>query len=132
MIRLFLGTGATIDAFLSYDIIKRSSKEPETFGTGNTHGVTTAKAANNSSVGGALITLLTLGIPGSATDAVLIGVLMIYHLNPGAQLFISHPVIVYGIFASLMVTNFVMLALGFLGSKAWVNVAKVLKILCIL
>ncbi len=127
LIGIFPGAGATIAAFLSYDITKRTSKKPETFGTGNPEGVAAAEAANSSSVGGALVPLLTLGIPGSATTAVLIGALMIHDLNPGPLLFKTNPDIVYSLFASLLVANFVMLVLGLWGSRLWVKVTKIPK-----
>lgn len=98
LIGIFPGAGATIAAFLSYDVARRSSKHPETFGTGNPEGVAAAEAANSNSVGGALVPLLTLGIPGSATTAVLIGALMIHDLNPGPLLFKTNPDIVYSLF----------------------------------
>lgn len=69
--------------------------------------------------------LLTLGIPGSATSAVLLGAFMIHDLNPGPQLFTDHPDIVYGIFASLIVANIIMLTLGLLGTRFFVKVVSV-------
>ncbi len=125
VIGIFPGAGATIATFISYDIAKRTSKTPEEFGKGSLEGVSAAEAANSSSVGGALVPLLTLGIPGSATSAVLLGAFMIHDLNPGPQLFIDHPDIVYGIFASLIVGNIIMLALGLVGSRFFVKVVAV-------
>ncbi len=127
LIGIFPGAGATIAAFLSYDVAKRSSKHPETFGTGNPEGVAAAEAANSSSVGGAMVPLLTLGIPGSATTAVLIGALMIHDLNPGPLLFKTNPEVVYSLFASLLVANLVMLVLGMWGSKLWIKVTSIPK-----
>ncbi len=127
LIGIFPGAGATIAAFLSYDVAKRSSKHPEKFGTGIPEGVAASEAANSSSVGGAMVPLLTLGIPGSATTAVLIGALMIHNLNPGPLLFKTNPEIVYSLFASLLVANFVMLVLGMWGSKLWVKVTAIPK-----
>ncbi len=125
VIGIFPGAGATIATFISYDIAKRMSKTPEKFGKGSLEGVSAAEAANSSSVGGALVPLLTLGIPGSATSAVLLGAFMIHDLNPGPQLFTDHPDIVYGIFASLIVANVIMLALGLLGTRFFVKVVAV-------
>ena len=105
IIGIFPGAGATIAAFISYDAARRVSRNPETFGKGAPEGVAAAEAANRGSVGGALVPLLTLGIPGSATTAVLIGALMIHDLVPGPRLFKENPEIVYGIFASLLVAN---------------------------
>jgi putative tricarboxylic transport membrane protein len=125
IIGIFPGAGATIATFISYDIAKRASKTPEQFGNGSLEGVSAAEAANSSSVGGALVPLLTLGIPGSATSAVLLGAFMIHDLNPGPQLFVNHPDIVYGIFASLIVGNVIMLMLGLLGTRFFVKVVTV-------
>ncbi len=127
LIGIFPGAGATIASFISYDIGKRTSKHPELFGKGSLEGVASSEAANSSSVGGALIPLLTLGIPGSATDAVLIGALMMHNLNPGPQLFIDRPDIVYGLFASLILANFVMLILGSYGIRIWGKVTLIPK-----
>jgi putative tricarboxylic transport membrane protein len=127
IIGIFPGAGATIAAFISYDVSKRTSKEPDKFGKGSLEGVASAEAANSSSVGGALVPLLTLGIPGSASTAVLIGALMIQDLTPGPQLFNNNSEIIYGIFASLLLTNVVLLILGLFGSKLWVKVTAVPK-----
>jgi len=127
IIGIFPGAGATIAAFISYDISKRVSKTPEEFGRGSLEGVAAAEGANSSSVGGALIPLLTLGIPGSASTAVLIGALMIHDLTPGPQLFISNPDIIYGLLASLLLANIILLALGFFGSRLWIKVTTIPK-----
>jgi len=127
IIGIFPGAGATIAAFISYDVTKRVSKDPDSFGKGSLEGVAAAEGANSSSVGGALIPLLTLGIPGSASTAVLIGALMIHDLTPGPQLFISNPEIIYGLLASLLLANIILLALGFFGSRLWIKVTTIPK-----
>ncbi len=127
IIGIFPGAGATIAAFISYDVAKRVSKTPEEFGKGSLEGVAAAEGANSSSVGGALIPLLTLGIPGSASTAVLIGALMIHDLTPGPQLFISNPDIIYGLLASLLLANIILLVLGFFGSRLWIKVTTIPK-----
>ncbi len=127
LIGIFPGAGATIAAFLSYDLAKRFSKEPETFGKGNPEGVAAAEAANSSSVGGALVPLLALGIPGSASTAVLVGALMIHDLVPGPLLFVERPDIIYSLFAALLIANIVMLALGLFGSRLWIKVTVIPK-----
>lgn len=127
IIGIFPGAGATIASFISYDVTKRLSKNPEEFGKGKVEGVAAAEGANSSSVGGALVPLLTLGIPGSATTAVLIGALMIHDLTPGPRLFVSNPELVYGLFASLLVANVALLLLGLVGSKLWVKVTSIPK-----
>lgn len=125
IIGIFPGAGATIAAFISYDMSKRVSKEPEMFGKGSLEGVAAAEAANSSSVGGALVPLLALGIPGSATDAVLLGAFMLHDLVPGPLLFRDNPEIVYGIFAALIMANIIMLFLGLYGNRMFIKVVSV-------
>ena len=127
LIGIFPGAGATIASFVSYDVAKRLSPEPDQFGKGSPHGVAASEAANSSSVGGALVPLLTLGIPGSASTAVLIGALMIHDVQPGPRLIQEHPEIVYGLFASLFIANLVLLLLGGLGSRLWIQVTVIPK-----
>lgn len=129
VIGIFPGAGATIASFVSYDLAKRFSRQPEQFGHGSPEGVAAAESSNSSSVGGALVPLLTLGIPGSASTAVLIGALMIHDVVPGPRLMTDRPDIVYGLFASLFVANAIMLALGLLGSRLWIRVTEVPKAL---
>ena len=127
MIGIFPGAGATIASFVSYDVAKRLSSEPDEFGKGSPHGVAASEASNSSSVGGALVPLLTLGIPGSASTAVLIGALMIHDVQPGPRLIQEHPEIVYGLFASLFIANLLLLLLGGLGSRLWIQVTVIPK-----
>lgn len=127
LIGIFPGAGATIASFISYDAAKRLNSHPETFGHGNPVGVAAAEAANSSSVGGALVPLLALGIPGSATTAVLIGALMIHDVVPGPRLFVTHPELVYGIFASLLVANLLLLIIGLFGCRIWIKVTHIPK-----
>ena len=125
IIGIFPGAGATIAAFISYDMSKRASSEPEKFGHGSLEGVAAAESANSSSVGGALVPLLALGIPGSATDAVLLGAFMLHDLVPGPMLFQNNPEIVYGIFSALIVANIVMLIIGLYGNRLFIKVVTV-------
>ena len=127
LIGVFPGAGATIASFVSYDVAKRLSKTPEEFGNGSLEGVAAAEAANSGSVGGALVPLLTLGIPGSASTAVLIGALMIHDVVPGPQLLSNHGDLVCGLFASLLVANACLLLFGLVGSRLWVRVTTVPK-----
>jgi putative tricarboxylic transport membrane protein len=125
LIGIFPGAGSAIASFVAYDLGKRTSKHPETFGKGNPEGVAASEAANSASVGGAMVPLLTLGIPGSASTAVLIGALMIHDLSPGPLLFTERPDLVYGLFASMFVANAVMFFLGLWGSRLWIKVTRV-------
>lgn len=110
-IGLLPGIGGNIAAMVSYVTTKQISKEPEKFGTGHEPGVVAGESANNASIGGALIPLITMGIPGSVTETVLIGALTIHNLQPGPLLFQEAPEITYGIIAAYLIANFMMLAL---------------------
>ncbi len=110
-IGLLPGIGGNIAALVSYSTEKQISREPEKFGTGYEPGVIAAESANNASIGGALIPLITMGIPGSVTEAILIGALTIHNLQPGPLLFQNAPEIAYGIIAAYFVANVLMLML---------------------
>lgn len=127
LIGIFPGAGATIASFISYDVTRKLSRDGEEFGKGNIDGVCASEAANSSSVGGALVPLLTLGIPGSASTAVLIGAMMIHDLNPGPQLFNQEAELVYSLFAALLIANLVLLLLGLVGSRLWIKVTIIPK-----
>ena len=127
LIGIFPGAGATIASFISYDIAKKQSQTPEQFGQGSDEGVAAAEAANSGSVGGAMVPLLTLGIPGSATTAVLVGAMMIHKLNPGPQLFLSSPELMYGLFSAMLLANLALLLVGLAGSRLWIRVTDVPK-----
>ena len=106
------GTGAAIAAFISYNEAKRSSPHPEEFGSGALEGIAAPEAGNNAVTAAALIPLLTLGIPGSAAVATLIGALTMHGLIPGPQLFRTQGPIMYSIMIGLILTNLVMLLQG--------------------
>jgi len=110
-IGLLPGIGANIAALVSYTTTRQLSKEPEKFGTGHEPGVVAGETANNASIGGALIPLITMGIPGSVTEAILIGALTIHNLQPGPLLFQNAPEVAYGIIAAYLVANLIMLIL---------------------
>ena len=116
------GAGATITSFICYNEAKRFSKTPEKYGTGCLEGVAAPESGNNAVVGGALIPLLTLGIPGSATAAVLIGALMLHGLLPGPMLFVHNADLVYGIFIGLFIACFFQLLFGLAGIPLWVKI----------
>ena len=103
--------GSTLSTTLSYFEARRSSKDPESFGKGNPEGIVAAESANNSVSGGAMCTVLTLGIPGDAITAIIMGVFIIHGVVPGPTLFADRPDIAYGIFASLIAINIVILLL---------------------
>ncbi|TVO37417.1 tripartite tricarboxylate transporter permease [Vibrio algivorus] len=125
------GAGADISAFVCYNEAKRSSKNPEEFGKGSVKGLAAAEAGNNGVTGGSLVPLLTLGVPGDAVAAVLLGALIIQGLTPGPLLFAQSPEVVYGVFSSMLVANIVMLIVGLLGIRFFCRIIEVPKILMI-
>lgn len=106
------GAGATLASFFSYIAEKKFSKTPEKFGTGAIAGVAGPESANNAASGGAMIPLLTLGIPGSGTTAILMGALIMYNIQPGPLLFDDHPEVAWGLIASMFVGNLMLLVLN--------------------
>lgn len=99
------GSGTTMASFFSYSFEKKVSKHPEKFGTGVMEGVASPEAANNSAIGGALVPMFTLGIPGSGTTAVLLAYLAMYGLDPGPSFFSEHGDIAWVVIASLFVSS---------------------------
>jgi putative tricarboxylic transport membrane protein len=102
------GVGASIGSIMAYSTAKNMSKTPEKFGTGSEEGIVASEAANNATVGGALIPLIAMGIPGSVIDAILIGALMIHSIQPGPTLFINNADIVYAMMAACLIANITM------------------------
>lgn len=101
------GAGGTIAAMMAYSNEKRLSKDPNSFGTGVPEGLAAPEAANNAASIGAMIPMLTLGVPGSGTTAVMLGALMIYGLQPGPLLFEQHPEIAWSVIASLFIGDLI-------------------------
>jgi putative tricarboxylic transport membrane protein len=118
------GAGSTIASFVSYIVEKRFSRHPEKFGHGAIEGVAAPEGANNSETGGAMIPLLTLGIPGSGTTAIMLGALILYGLQPGPLLFASHPEIVWPIIASMFIGNVVLLILNLPLVPMWASILR--------
>lgn len=108
------GTGGDISSFVCYNEAKRWSKDKEKFGTGCPEGIAAPEAGNNSVSGGAMIPMLSLGIPGDSCTAMLLGALMIKGISPGPTLFTSDLVYAYEIFISMFVANGLMIVFGFL------------------
>jgi putative tricarboxylic transport membrane protein len=106
------GVGATTASFLSYSEAVRWSRHPEKFGTGIPEGIAAPESANNSAVGGSMIPLLALGIPGSATTAVMLGGLTVHGIVPGPLLMEQNTLLVYTVFIAMMVANILMLVFG--------------------
>jgi putative tricarboxylic transport membrane protein len=119
------GAGATIATFISYAVERKVSRHPEKFGKGAIEGVAGPEAANNASAGGALVPLLTLGIPGSATAAVMLSAFQGYGINTGPLLLQNHPELVWGLIASLYIGNLMLLVLNLPLVGLWVKLLKV-------
>jgi putative tricarboxylic transport membrane protein len=119
------GGGVIIASFTSYAMEKKFSKHPERFGTGMIEGVAGPETANNAATGGALVPLLTLGIPSNVMMALLLGALMIHGVAPGPLLIQKKPEIFWGIVASLYLGNAMLLALNLPLIGLWVQVLKV-------
>jgi len=119
------GAGGPIAVFLSYDYARKTSKNSREFGEGTLEGVAAPEAANNAVAGGALIPMLTLGIPGDPITAILLGALIIQGLIPGPMLFIQNAQFVYSVFWAFLLANIMNLCLTLSTIRLWVGVLKV-------
>ena len=119
--------GAEIGTFLSYATEKKLSKHPEEFGHGAIEGVAGPEAANNASAAGTLVPLLTLGLPTSATAAIMLAGFQQFGLQPGPLLFATNPTLVWGLIASLLIANFMLLVLNLPTIGLWVKLLTVPK-----
>jgi putative tricarboxylic transport membrane protein len=119
------GTGGDIAALMAYHYAKRVTKSPERpFGDGAMEGLVAPETANNAAVGGAFIPMMTLGIPGDAVTAIMIGALFIHGLNPGPMLMIDKPDMFWFIVGCLIVANFFMLFFGLTGIKLFTKIVE--------
>lgn len=121
------GLGGSICNLLAYSVCKGHSKYPEKFGTGIVDGLVASEASNNACTGGAMVPLLTLGLPGDNTTALILAGFMIHGISPGPLLFRNQGPLVYGIFASLLVANIVMLVIEFLGIRVFIRILQIPK-----
>ncbi|WP_413733447.1 tripartite tricarboxylate transporter permease [Sodalis sp. RH21] len=119
------GGGSTIASFVSYAMVKNTSKHPEKFGTGAIEGVAGPEAANNSECGGTMIPLLSLGLPGSASTTVMLAALLLYGIQPGPLLFTNHPEIVWPVIASLYLGTVALLILNLPMIPLWVQILRI-------
>jgi putative tricarboxylic transport membrane protein len=108
---LLPGVGASIGSVIAYTTAKNMSKTPERFGKGSEEGIVASETANNATVGGALIPLIAMGIPGSVIDAILIGALMIHSIQPGPTLFLTNGDVVWAMIAACLVSTVLMFAI---------------------
>ena len=131
--------GATPGSLMAYGVAKTMSKNPETYGKGNVDGVVAPEAANNAASTGSMLPMLTLGIPGSPTTAILLGGMVIWGLEPGPLVFVDHPDFVWGLIASLYVANLfaLLINIGFIPAFIWVLkmpftiLAPIIFVLCV-
>lgn len=120
------GTGGDIAALMAYDHAKRVTRNPEhPFGEGAMEGLVAPETANNAAVGGAFIPMMTLGIPGDAVTAIMIGALFIHGLNPGPMLMVEHPDMFWFIVGALVLANFFMLLFGLTGIKIFTKIVEI-------
>jgi len=116
--------GATPGSLMAYGVAKTMSKKGETFGKGNLEGIVAPESANNSASTGSMLPMLTLGIPGSPTTAILLGGMVIWGLEPGPRLFVDHTEFVWGLIASLYAANLFALVINIAFIPAFVAVLK--------
>lgn len=122
------GTGGDIAALMAYDHAKRSTKNPETpFGQGAIEGLVACESANNAAIGGACIPMLTLGIPGDAVTAIMIGAMYIHGLNPGPLMMKEASDVFWYIIGAMFVGNVFLLILGFTGIKLFTKIVEIPK-----
>ena len=128
-IGIFIGIlpaeGATVASMIGYNEAKRWSKTPEQFGKGAIEGIAGSEAANNAATGGAMVPTLALGIPGSATAAVILAGLMVHGIRPGPSMFTEQANFAYTIFWSMMLVNLLFLVVGLTGAKIFARVTLI-------
>lgn len=121
------GTGAAIAAFVSYSLEKKVHKNSDVFGKGAIEGVVSPEAANNAAAQSAFIPTLTLGIPGSATMAIILGALMIHGVKPGPMFIVEQPILFWGLIASFFIGNIILVILNIPLISLWVSILKIPK-----
>ena len=119
------GAGATAASMIAYAAEKRFAREPERFGRGAIEGVAAPESANNAAAVGAMVPLLTIGVPGSATTAIMLGGLLVFGLRPGPLLFQQQPRFVWGVIASMYVSNLLLVLLNVAAIPAFVALLRV-------
>ncbi len=117
------GVGASISSMVAYGIARTFSRTPEKFGTGHDEGIVASESANNANVGGALIPLITMGIPGSPIDAILLGALVLHKIQPGPLLFTTNAPFVWALIAAYLVANLMMFTIMYFSVR---HIARVI------
>jgi TctA family transporter len=119
------GTGQTVASFISYAVEKRTANDPSRFGKGAVEGLAAPESANNAATQTAFIPTLTLGIPGSATMALMLGAMMIHGITPGPTLITNHPTVFWGLIASFWIGNVMLLVLNIPLIGIWVRLLQI-------
>lgn len=119
------GAGGSVANILAYDQAKKASKTPEAFGTGTPEGIIAPESSNNAVEGGALITLMALGIPGDVTAAVMLGALLIHDVIPSPNFISDNPVLAYSIFTAFFIATFMMIAMQSIMLRVFVMVTRI-------
>ncbi len=119
------GAGGSVANILAYDQAKKASKEPEKFGKGSSEGIIAPESSNNAVEGGALITLMALGIPGDVTAAVMLGALLIHDVVPSPNFIGDNPVLAYSIFIAFFIATFMMITMQSFMLRVFVLVTKI-------
>ena len=124
-IGLLPAEGGTVAAMIGYNEAKRWARDKSKFGKGDIRGIAGPETANNAATGAAMVPTLALGIPGSATTAVILGALLMHGLRPGPHLFNETPTLLYGIFIAMLLSNVLFMGLGLLGAKLFARVTLI-------
>jgi len=117
--------GSTVAAIMGYNEAKRWSKNKEQFGTGCPEGIAGPEAANNAATGGAMVPTLALGIPGSASTALIMAALVMHGLKPGPYLLQNQPEFIYALFTAMLIANLAFLVIGFAGAKLFAQITLI-------
>jgi putative tricarboxylic transport membrane protein len=125
LVGILPGIGGNIGSILAYSAAKASSKRPQDFGKGAVAGIIASEAGNNATVGGALVPMISLGIPGSVIDVVLMGAMTIHGIQPGPYLFRNNPDAAYTMISSLLLASFAMLGIMWLGARYFIVFTRI-------
>lgn len=124
-IGLLPAEGGTVAAMIGYSEAKRFAKDKSEFGKGDLRGIAGPEAANNAATGAAMVPTLALGIPGSATTAIILGALLVHGLRPGPHLFVEQPTLLYSIFLAMLIANIAFALFGFMGAKVFARITLI-------
>ncbi|MGZ8228498.1 MAG: tripartite tricarboxylate transporter permease [Burkholderiales bacterium] len=127
LIGVLPGIGGSAANVMAYDQAKKFSRHPERFGTGTPEGIIASEAANNSNVGGSLVTIMAFGIPGDAVTAVMLGALTIHGIQPGPLFISQQQTLSYGIFAAYILAHVLMIAMMFIGVRFFLRIVTIRK-----